>query len=193
MANRVVFINGPAGSGKDTVARFCVEVFGARHYKVSSPLKKALGAFFSLSHEDYNRLFETSDKDQPAPLLYNDTPRQALISFSEEWVKKRYDNTVLGRLAIRFLKTASQSPFTCFSDSGFRSECEPIVRWLGPKNCLVIQLYREGHTYEGDSRGYLDLSDIGVTTAELRNQFDLDTLKMQVTVIIDRWLAEVDG
>jgi hypothetical protein len=192
LANRVVFINGPAGSGKDTVARFLIEQFSARHYKLSWPLKKALGAFFDLSHEDYNRVFETAEKDQPQPLLYGEVPRQTLISLSEEWAKRRFDDTVLGRLAIRFIKHPSQSPFVAISDSGFRSECAPIVKWLGPKNCLVIQLYREGHTYEGDSRGYLDLSDIGVTTVELRNRFDLDMFKMQCTVIIDKWLAELD-
>lgn len=190
--NRVVFINGPAGSGKDTAATILVREYEARHYKMAWPLKKALGAFFDLNHEQYNELFETPAKEQPAPLLYNDVPRQALISLSEEWAKQRYDNTVFGRLAIRYIKHPTSSPFTCISDSGFRSECEPIVKWLGPKNCLVIQLSGRGTTYEGDSRGYLDLSDIGVTIAEIRNDYDLEVYKMQLIVHVDKWLAAAD-
>lgn len=191
--NKVVFLNGPARSGKDTAAKLLIEEFGCRHYKISQPLKTALGAFFSLSASDYARLFEGPDKDKAAPELYGDVPRQALISLSEEWAKRRYDNSVFGRLAVRHLRSPSDTPFTVISDSGFRTEAEVLVKWLGAKNCLLIQLSREGAIYDGDSRGYIDLSDIGVTTAEIRNNQTMELFKIQLTVAIDRWLEDAQS
>lgn len=188
MTNKVVFINGPTRSGKDTAALIAVKHFGARTYKMAAPLKNAVSAFFGLDGYEERHLYETDAKDQKCDRLFGHIPRQVLIDFSERWAKPLFGSDVFGRHAIRFIQEPTQAPFTVISDSGFRSEAEPIVGWLGARRCLLIQLSRPGCTFEGDSRSYIELDDLGVTTVQVHNAHNKDIFELQIERAIRKWL-----
>lgn len=189
----MVFVNGPKRSGKDTAALFAVKHFGARHYKMAAPLKNAIASFFGLDGYEEKRYYETDEKDREAERFFGHIPRQVLISLSENWAKPLFGKDVFGRHAIRFIQEPTQAPFTVISDSGFRSEAEPIVGWLGAKRCLLIQLSRPGSTFEGDSRSYIELDDLGVTTVQIHNAHEKDIYEMQVERAIRKWLDTFQG
>ena len=75
-------------------------------------------------------------------------------------------------------------------DSGFREEAEVLVRKTGPENVLLKSLHRPGHGFEGDSRGYVDLSDLGVERYDIwATEGGLDYAARQVVHIASDWYA----
>ena len=190
MSNKVIFVNGPKRSGKDTATLFAVKHFGARHYKMAWPMKSAVAAMFGLSHEEERHYFETDAKDAPQARFFGKSPRQVLIDYSERWAKQLFGDDIFGELAVRFIQSPTEAPFTIISDSGFRGEAARVVGWLGAARCMMIQLSRPGCTFEGDSRSYVDLTDLGVTTVELHNSHTRDIFEKQVEHVIGAWLKE---
>jgi len=43
-----------------------------------------------------------------------------------------------------------------YSDSGFNEELSKVVEAVGSDRVIVVQLHRQGTTFNGDSRNYLD-------------------------------------
>lgn len=189
--HKFVFINGPRQSGKDTAVKFLVNEFGCRTYKMAWPMKKAAPYLLGISQDDCDVYFEDpAAKLRPHKAFFGMTPVQWLIWMSEEVMKPKFGSFYFGQIACRELSEPTQAPFTAFSDSGFREEALPIAETYGPKNCLVIQLYRPGKTFDGDSRSYIELTDIGVPLIELRNEHSLDIFKMQVVELTRQWLEK---
>jgi hypothetical protein len=188
---KFVFINGPRQSGKDTAVNFLVREFGCRTYKMAWPMKRAAIDLLGISEEDAKIYFEDhACKIRPHKAFFNMTPVQWLIWLGEEVIKPKFGSDYFGRIAARILSEPTQSPFTAISDAGFREEVLAIATTFGPKNCVVIQLHRPGKTFEGDSRSYVELSDIGVPLIELRNEYTLEIFKMQVVELTRNWLEE---
>lgn len=189
---KFLFINGPRQSGKDTAVKFLVQEFGCRTYKMAWPMKRAAPELLGLSEEDCKVYFEDPvQKLHKRKEFFGMSPVEWLIWLSEEVMKPKFGSDYFGRIATRNLSTPTQAPFTAFSDCGFRAECEPIVRTFGPRNCMVFQLHRPGKTFEGDSRSYVELTDIGVPLIEIRNEYTLDIFKMQVIELTRKWLQEI--
>lgn len=187
--HKIVMLNGPAGSGKDTAAWALERKLNARHYKMAWPLKRAVQSFLGLSHDRYKEYFETSAKDKPSEQFGGKSPRSILISLSEDWAKRNLSPDIFGILAWNYISTPTDKLFTVISDTGFREECLPIVRGIGRSHVFVIQLSRPGCTYEGDSRSYVDLSDLGVTTTEIHNNHSQEIFEMQIVQTVEKWLA----
>jgi hypothetical protein len=191
---KILFVNGPRQSGKDTAVKFLVREFGCRTYKMAGPMKGAAPELLGISHDDARVYFEDpAAKLRPHKDFFGMSPVQWLIWLSEEVMKPKFGKDYFGRIAVRNLSEPTQSPFTAISDCGFRDECIPLVRTFGPRNCHVFQLHRPGKTYDGDSRGYLELTDLGVPLTEIRNEYTLDVFKMQVEELTRKWLNELDS
>lgn len=188
---KFVFINGPRQSGKDTAVKFLVHEFGCRHYKMAWPMKSSACALLGISEEDAKIYFEDPvAKLRQHKAFFNMTPVEWLIWLSEDVMKPRFGKDYWGRIAVRNLAEPTQAPFTAVSDSGFRDECLPIANTYGPRNCVIIQLHRPGRTFDGDSRSYIELTDIGVPLIELRNEYTLEIFRMQVVELTRKWLQE---
>lgn len=186
---QVIFINGPAHSGKDEAAKIIMQNFHARHYKMSRPLKAAFGGFFMLHNSIAHKYCEDPTlKDIPGPATLDFTPRQVLISISEDWAKPTFGDDVLGRLALGFILASSSTNLVVISDSGFREEAEPIVERVGPENCLLLRMHRKGCNFDGDSRSYIELADLGVTEVDVQNHFDLYMLQASIKGHLDAWM-----
>ena len=191
--HKIIFVNGPPGAGKDTVAAIISRHYASvRRYKMSKPLKAAVGEFFMIPLQTWHKMTETQEvKETKQPLLQYDTPREALISLSEDWAKPRYGNDIFGKLAAQYLGQPTASPYTVISDSGFRDECLPIIKRFGGKNCLLVRMHRDGCTFVGDSRSYIELADHQVTEVDVYNNQDLEMLEMSVCAHVDKWLEGV--
>lgn len=140
---KIIALNGPAGSGKDTLASLLIPL-GYQHYKFSSPLKGALSQFLPSSIDP------AIHKDHILPNGL--TVRQALISLSEDWVKPTFGQAHFGELLAHQLKSCSHTRVV-LSDSRFAEELTPTLE-LG--TVLVVRIYRPGHSFEGDSGSYYD-------------------------------------
>lgn len=198
MRNKIIFINGPPSSGKDTAGRILARTHNARVYRMSRPLKQALAAFFIIDHFRMKDEVEPN-KEVPDAEFGGLSWRQLQISFAETWAKPLLGHDILGRIAVAFLEQATSFKMTVTIDSGFREECLPVIQHAGTGNCLLIHLVRDGCTYEGDSRSYIELDDLGVTTIQLHNRYPLVptddmplTYEMQLCSAVNGWLGVDD-
>lgn len=188
MPRKIIFLNGPPRSGKDTAAKFIQrEYMHAPHYatllKFSKPLKDGCRALYDIS-DDELREFE-QDKETPRDKLLGQSWRQAQISMSEDYMKPVFGSDVFGRLLFRRFREMPTG-LGVISDSGFEEEAVPLLQAYGPENCLIVQLQRDGCTFVGDSRSYWELPD--VTRVEVNNMFDLEMFEQQIVRIVSKWL-----
>ena len=79
-----------------------------------------------------------------------------------------FGKDIFGKVLVNRLCTPEPLPaIAVISDTGFEAECKPIIEYATPERCVLIQLQREGCTFEGDSRSYIDLP---ITTVQLTNE-----------------------
>lgn len=185
---KVVLFNGPRHSGKDTAAIRCVRTFEAHHFKFSGPIKAAIKAAYSLADADVEYL--ESIKTEPCSLLMGKSYVEVQISFSEDWVKPFWGVEAFGHLAVRGLQAAiKEDPaqgLYVSSDSGFAQEAVPVVNLFGAQNVLLVKLIRDGKTFEGDSRSYIELP--GIATVTLLND-DFQSYLQCVDDLVGSFLA----
>lgn len=195
---KIFLINGPASSGKDTLANWAVEnIPGFKKEKMAAPLKAALKAFYGLSDEE----FEKIDND---PILKNQkldrflgySWREVLISFSEDWVKPKHGKPTFGKLLGNRIEShlENQLKFDIMdpiehnfmvSDCGFYDEVVPLVDKFGKSQVELIRLVRDGFDYTGDSRSYIDVMALGVNAYTLYND-DIESFKNDAKHLITR-------
>lgn len=137
------------------------------------------------THEKWQRLEPT--KDLKSESLFGMSFREYQIWLSEEVMKPKFGKDILGKLAVRNLGGASGTDYTVVSDCGFREEALPLVRLFGATNVLLVHIMRDGCNFDNDSRSYIELDDLGVTTVDLYNQYDPEVYEMQVKAIVEKW------
>lgn len=164
---KVILLNGPAGSGKDTLGSgLCSRLPGDSIIeKFAQPIRDAALATFPFLTP------ETLDSWKETPFLA-DTPttlRQWMISYSEDLMKPAFGEDIFGRLCAERLRETEPN-FAVITDSGFLLEADVLVNCFGPDNVVLFQIERDGKTFAGDSRGYIDIED--VTTEVIYNVED---------------------
>lgn len=160
----ILFINGPAGSGKDVISNYITTVNKDFYTKIHSkksfkdPLFKLMFNFFNIriSLEDFLETYYTRElKEVPTDLLtignIKLSPRQALIHISENVMKPSFGKNVFGELLLPSLKDFENY---VFSDSGFLEEMIPLAR---KHDCYLARISRHGTNFNNDSRKYIDV------------------------------------
>lgn len=191
---KVIFLNGPPRSGKDTVGRIITEVVPqARTHKMANALKIGTHALFAgLRGPDackaaiargHNRedLYEYS-KETPSAFFFGKTPRECYIAVSELLCKPVFGQEFFGQILAEGIQTHPEVPLWAITDSGFVPEVLPIIRAVGRENCMLVRVHREGCTFAGDSRSYIDL-DVP-TKLDLRNDGTLAELAYLVRTAV---------
>ena len=200
-----VLFNGAPNSGKDTAADLmCDVIFGegvrlnfkdalyketAKFFNVPLPiavdlfksreLKELPSRRFKLGLDLSNvswvkRMFLWLRGYKPKYL----SPRQALIHVSENVIKPLYGDDFFGQEMLKAAESFLETEFVFAGDSGFLSELEPLVE-AGHK-VVVIQMHRNGCTFKGDSRNYIEQDDVehlGIKVIKLDNNESLEQLK----------------
>lgn len=166
---RIILLNGPPRSGKDTAADELISFLGsrsidARKYKFATALKERAHAMYGMTDAPPDA-FE-SVKDERNSAFYGLTPRQAYIEVSERYFKAVHGDDFFGRLLAEELRTW-RPEIALVSDSGFLSEALVLIEEFGADNMSLVRIHREGTDFKNDSRGYLDI--FGIKTYDVDN------------------------
>lgn len=151
---KVIILNGPAGCGKDTLAKELVELgFANRIASFKIPLfnivKASLGAkSYAEFLEGYN---DRTRKEKPEDFLNGLSRREFMIAVSEQFIKPVLGNSYFGEYLARAL--SDNNKVAVVSDGGFRSEVEPIA--AAGHDTHIVRLHRAGYNFVGDSRSYI--------------------------------------
>ena len=155
-----VILNGPPGCGKDTLGKQVVRMIdgGRRMRCVQQEFKEALREatckFFNLGLSEYVRhLFDDRKlKEIPHEIFLGMSPRKALQHVSESVIKPQHGRHFFGLMALREVME-SKINLHVFTDGGFQEEADMLM-----KECkvLVVQLRKDGTSFEGDTRSYVD-------------------------------------
>lgn len=159
---KVVFLNGPPGSGKDLAASY-VSKMTVKTWNISFktlPVEMVKLAY-CIDDNEWSELYTRENKEIPTDRLNGLSPRQAIIHMSEEVIKPNFGKDYIGKWIMKLMEEKEKIGFKrfIFSDSGFIEEAQPIIDKYGSSNCAVFKLIRPGHDFEGDSRRYLYPSD----------------------------------
>lgn len=189
---KYTFINGPPGSGNITLAELlCKNDLQLYRESFANPIRDMMYAVFypeegpisfsfDLRHTEAKKAFMKVPDKSPM------TNRAAMISFSECWMKPIFGEEIFGRLALARCK--EQEDFYerfVFDDSGFAPEAQYIISTEGgPKDFLLLRLHREGSSFSGDSRSYIELP--GVHTIDLTNNSSPDHMLSELELFLGK-------
>lgn len=194
MSIKIVFLNGPPRSGKDTAAGFILQAMTRRHvsvkiYHFADMLKEAAHRISGLSLPP--TAFERC-KDEPNPNLplkpdakppRHYTPRELYIMVSEEWIKPKFGRDFFGKLLCREIErdwhSGGENLIAVIADSGFQEEARPIIESFEAENCILTRLFRFNTSFSNDSREYW--IDQGIPVAvNLYNSMPIEDLADQI-------------
>ena len=155
----LILLNGPAGSGKDTIASMLKE---QGHVQQVMQLKEPMFDIAMLASginpttwwHYYN---DRELKEAPCHRLGGLSFREFMIHISENFIKPVFGDAYFGdQLALKYTNRDPHVTDVAVSDSGFQSELAAVNRAIGPQEVLMVRLWREGYTFDGDSRCYVN-------------------------------------
>lgn len=165
----IYVLNGPPGSGKDTIADWLVDTLGFTKLEMKGPLRQLAHKIASLQVENpvefCNALeFDEALKSKKKVAEFgNRTWREFLIWLSEEVCKPIFGKSIFAMAVAKAMKEQFGEdafaqdviqPNIVFSDLGFPVELEVLDEELGSMARTVF-IIRPGKTFDGDSRSYI--------------------------------------
>ena len=180
MTKKVILFNAPAGSGKDECAEYISDKYGATHLEFKGRLFDITQVIYGITDEDWKLHYSRDLKEKPWIKLDGLSPRQALIGVSEEVIKPIFGKRYFGEA----LASELEEGFNVVSDSGFPDELMPVIESVGKENILVVKIKRDGCSFVGDSRSYLNTDELGVREVWIDNNSTLEDLHKELDEII---------
>lgn len=153
----IIILNGPPGSGKDTIANYFVD-----HHEdyITDSFKSALYfetvAYFGLNLEQFTERHSNRKLKEIPYHFYKGvllSTREMLIHVSEKIIKPFFGQDHFGRM--KGSEWLSSSKDIIISDGGFVDETNAVCDKVGFENVLIVRLVREGYDFSGDSRDYI--------------------------------------
>lgn len=171
----VIGLNGPAGCGKDAIAGYLSEKYGAVHMEIKELLFEAAIRISGLTREVWFSMYNDRDyKESPNPFLFVNgksvTMREFMIHVSENVMKPMFGDDVFGKALAQKLKELPEvqpdgkKTIVVLSDGGFVSEGIPVAELVGPENYILARIHRlkeDGEFYDfgKDSRRYISAAE----------------------------------
>ena len=177
---KMIVLNGPPRSGKDTFLKLMKAVF-------MDDLPTDTFVPFSYKHtlcagvaKRYNLTAQyvwelnanTLTKDVKYDMFGGKSVRECLIYESEEVIKKEHGENGVATQTFKDLQISwmadSNIPLDdcviATPDGGFESEMQEAMDFFGieRKDILLIRFYRDGCTFDGDSRSYISNPDMEI-------------------------------
>lgn len=151
-----LILNGPPGSGKDTIAEEFVKL-GFQHFRMKDQLYIDTADVFNVTHEVFKILATNRNtKDVKNILLVRGeemlSPREALIYTAEKIMKPMSGQGYYGHCVFHSC-FESEADYVVISDGGFKEELEPFYNNFN--KTIVARLHRDGCTFDNDSRNYI--------------------------------------
>lgn len=149
--NKIVILNGPPSSGKDVIAQ-SMGHFMDRAFK--DPMFELVFQLTGLSHKEWFTRYDDRDlKEEPWDKIGGMSCRELMIFISEKVMKRIHGQNIFGELLARKIKPGVDY---VFSDGGFMSEIQTLTNLTKDTHQVyLIRIYRDGYTFEGDSRDYV--------------------------------------
>jgi hypothetical protein len=177
--NKIILLNGPPRSGKDTVGHLIQAFTGAFSTKFAKAVKDGAHALTGLTDVPHD-FFETC-KDQPTTVFAGMTPREFYIHYSEVVMKPLFGARVFGlRTAQELAGPFKQGRICVVTDSGFEAEALAVADLFGALRVELWKIYRDGTTFDGDSRSYVMLDNPAVRPRNISNNGTILELAQQV-------------
>jgi hypothetical protein len=123
--------------------------------------------------------------------------REAMIYISELIVKKRFNQDWFGKERVRRMDRYKDvdgnwlpsNVIFCDDSCAFVDELSPLIDRIGQENILLLRIYRDGFTFEGDSRDYIP-DGVITNTVDITNNGTEDEYKEKVYQTVVGWLNE---
>lgn len=183
MTMKIVWLNGPPRSGKDTVGQALADYyereFGKDCYvtKLAAPIKRAVKAFLGMDNVEWfhmDTLGKGKDSSSASPITYGRSLRECQIALAETFAKPLWGDQIFGKMLRDKVKNLpSKNVMVFVTDAGFAEECEPLIAWSGFENNALIRLSRDGTDYSKDSRSDIDLTYLGVPPIPVANNWSI--------------------
>ena len=218
MSLKVVVFNGPPRSAKDTAANHLVDLINsqegnlvAHKHNFKDQLVAIAAKILGKTSEGFMSRYDERTLDvikDPTPLCnypewYKDysytvnqrvvnkqySKREWLIYVSEEVIKPFFGDQAFGHM---FVNSLPEEGVVFCGDSGFAAELQPVIDHVGVENVLVVRIQREGCTFEGDSRSYLDpdMFEQDVKFIQILNNGTENEFKSEVEEGVGAWMNE---
>lgn len=174
MIKRVLILNGPPQSGKDHLAKVIEssDMFsdGVEVASFKEPLLDMASAILGLSRYEIAADYENLKKTE---VIGGMTLRQLMIDISENYLKPKFGQDIMGRIEANRVKTyvspmmrqralstkkyplALSGRTLVYPDGGFGQEVTALFEVVAPENIYIIRIHRDGHSFAEDSRSYL--------------------------------------
>lgn len=180
MQTKVIIFNGPPGSGKDHACLYLRHISDSIHHlEFKSKLIELTCAIYDITIKEFYSIYTRELKELPSEIFNGLSPRQALIFVSEDVIKPKFGKDYMG---VSATKRIQQNKINAFSDGGFYEELEPVYNKVGAENMLIARIYRNGYTYEGDSRNYIkSFKDVNII--DINNNGTLEEFESKIMSI----------
>lgn len=194
---RVVLMNGPRGVGKDEITKQYAALYPAQVLSIAKPMKMEAIAtvnypgFTEPYDGDIEQAYEhfEANKDTPMLALGGKTPRQLYIEHGNRRRAEAGANVFADmwlRVAAGLIVTAKKPITLIVPDCRFAPELHAAMTLAGGRNCLVVHVHRDGHTWQDDIGSYIDHD----WTMMYENNLPKHLLGSCLAGLIRRWKPE---
>lgn len=194
----IIMFNAPPQSGKDTCADEILKHFkGVRKVNFKDSLYKRSAAILGYDLSFWTSICQNNElKDKPmtdirigTKHIRSATPRSILISTAENVIKPKFGNNIfavdaLNSIRQHMLNNIGGNIFV-MPDCGFDYEADVIKGAFPNAKVVVVQIKREGHTFDNDSRDWVPCDHI------LYNR-GLEALKKDVLSLVGDLLIDLN-
>lgn len=171
---RIIILNAPPQSGKDEIAEYLSDNYGATHMEVKELLFQVAVRAAGISRPLWDALYQREYKEIPTPYLMingvNVSPREWMIHCSEAVVKPTFGKEAFGNAAVQEVINKHLRPRSTvvFSDGGFIEEARPLAEYAQAVGgeLVLARIERPGYGWGKDSRRYYYLEENGVKGRE---------------------------
>lgn len=187
----IILLNGPPYAGKDLFGSMLLNVFKEANRKAvimkfDDPLTKGIEGLLGMTQT----MLEPS-KDDPIFPGEKTSYRQLKIHLSEEVMKPFFGEGIFGRLLAQRIKAHGAADYYIVTNSGFNCELPPLEQAFGAEHLHVVRIDRPGHTFDGDSREYVE-PPTGASFYPIQNDGGLDALQRWAALVATQVFMQED-
>jgi len=202
---KVIVFNGPPRCAKDSASSYLYKEINSGEGYLSAhvlgfkeQLTSMTAKFFNMTLEEFLVDYDEAwldgwHKDKLLPQLtvgYRPhSQRTAQIHVSENVAKPMFGKSVFGDALAN--KVSEREGVILVPDSGFKEELYPVIEEVGSENLIVIQIHRDGCSFEGDSRNWLEPEDFPNTKfISIKNNRTLEDFYDKVSNQVSKFLKQ---
>ena len=164
MALKVLILNGPPRSGKDTFAKL-LQVKNPNKFarlKFAYPLKTAVHNSLGLGIRNFVDIERyDAEKDEPVLDFFGRHPRKIYMEFWEKFLVPNFGREILGKVWLRIyeqMRLQYLDRCVVITDCGIQEELKPLLEHFAPGELMLIRLQRIGYDFT-DYRRYVSIQD----------------------------------